>query len=116
MTTLVVLSICFFAASLIANYELWQWTNRLRENVSWYEVRFEERLECNWYMFHKLEKQVRRLNQRLVNLIDSPKTYLRARRIMGTLDLPVDEIIAEIELMNEMDELAEFIELTKTDA
>jgi hypothetical protein len=96
-----------FSSSLITNVQQWRINVGLREQVSWLETRFDDSHTSNWYMFHKLEKQVSLLNRRIINLIESPKTYLRARRIVGTLELPVDEIIAEIELMNELEELEE---------
>lgn len=85
--------------SIFIHYVMLRTNARLNERIQWLELRCEEGPTSNWNMCVQLEKQVRRLNRRVVNLLESPKTYLRARRITSTLDLPVDELTAELELL-----------------
>lgn len=51
------------------------------------------------FLLGKLEKSVHVLNRRIARLLESPKLYLRARRVTSTLDLSTDELTAELELI-----------------
>ena len=46
-----------------------------------------------------LEKEVRRLRRRLAGLLASPGFYLRARRLLGPLELDTTDLTAELELI-----------------
>lgn len=47
-----------------------------------------------------LEQKVHQQNRRLARLIESPKLYLRARRVIGVLDLGSEEFTAELDILN----------------
>lgn len=64
----------------------------LREQLHYYEVR-------DGVGDLSLEGEVRQLRRRITGLLNSPSLYLRARRLLGTLDLPPEELTAELELI-----------------
>lgn len=68
----------------------------------------EARMDSGGDIFHlhRVEKNVHTLNRRIARLLESPKLYLRARRVTSTLDLSADELTAELELImiTEMEE------------
>ncbi len=72
------------------------------ESVSYYETRFDNNEDPtgNLELFNTLEWRVHVLNRRLVNLLQSPKLYLRARRIHGVLDMELEELTAELEIVH----------------
>src|SRR6185503_15959154 len=73
------------------------------QTVSYLETRLyynNEDPTGNLELFDTLEWRVDLLNKRLVNLLQSPKLYLRARRIHGALDLPDEELTAELEIVH----------------
>lgn len=94
----VIIGTWFLVAPWVIAFFTTRANGELRERLEWLEVQLDQSPASNWNMCVQLEKQVRRLNRRVANLLDSPKTYLRARRIAGTLDLPIDELTAELEL------------------
>lgn len=60
----------------------------------------EEDPTGNLELFNTLEWRVHTLNRRLVRLLESPKLYLRARRVLSVLDLSEDELTAELEVVH----------------
>jgi hypothetical protein len=73
----------------------------LREAMEYVEIRLDtESPVGNLELFDSLQKSVHTLNRRLVRLLDSPKLYLRARRVVGTLDLSDEELTAELEVIH----------------
>lgn len=52
-----------------------------------------------------MDREVRRLRRRLAGLLASPGFYLRARRMLGPLELEMDELTAELELLETADAL-----------
>lgn len=77
-------------------YVQWRYDGSLKEQLHWHEVRGEV---GDLGELGNLEDQVRTLNRRIAGLLASPGAYLRARRLLGPLELEREELIKELELI-----------------
>lgn len=77
-------------------YVQWRYDGGLKEQLDWHEVRGEV---GDLGELSSLEDQVRTLNRRIAGLLASPGAYLRARRLLGPLELERDDLVAELELI-----------------
>lgn len=71
------------------------------------ELRYGDVREQLHYMLQRVDgvgdmrisAEADKLRRRIAGLLASPKMYLRARRLLGPLDLDRDEITAELEII-----------------
>lgn len=74
-----------------------------REALSYAEHRLyvaNEDPTGNTALFDTLEWRVHVLNKRLARLLESPRLYLRARRLLSVLDLSDEELTAEMDVVH----------------
>lgn len=77
-------------------YVQWRHDGKLKEQLHWHEVRSEV---GDLGELSSLEDQVNTLQRRIAGLLASPGAYLRARRLLGPLELERDELVKELELI-----------------
>lgn len=71
-----------------------------REALQYAEIRLDDAPIGNMEHYESLLKSVHTLNRRVARLIESPKLYLRTRRVIGVLDLPAEELTAELDIIH----------------
>lgn len=89
LSTLLLVVLAFGSGALLVRH---RGVQPLREQLHYYQER-------DGVGDLSLEGEVRQLRRRITGLLNSPGTYLRARRLMGTLDLTPEELTAELELI-----------------